>query len=136
MVNLLGMHIIPPLTINAGTHFTYQQKDGGLSQPHSRVELGVGIEPGTCHMMVHCSTNLLGRNKDNTAEGFADYFLGKIEKIGENFKGKDPYKPCQLEIPQLTKFATVTEQELGKQIATMLAKSCQLDVIPTNSNKY
>ena len=26
------MHIIPPLTINAGTHFTYPQRDGGLSQ--------------------------------------------------------------------------------------------------------
>ena len=32
-VNLLGMHIIPPLTINAGTHFTYPQRNGGLSQP-------------------------------------------------------------------------------------------------------
>ena len=34
-VNLLGMHIIPPLTINAGTHFTYPQRDGGLSQPQA-----------------------------------------------------------------------------------------------------
>ena len=31
-VNLFGMHIIHPLTINAGTHFTYPQGDGGLSQ--------------------------------------------------------------------------------------------------------
>ena len=31
-VNLFGMHIIPPLTISAGTHFTYPQGDGGLSQ--------------------------------------------------------------------------------------------------------
>ena len=28
-VNLFGMHIIPPLTINAGTHCTYPQRDGG-----------------------------------------------------------------------------------------------------------
>ena len=32
-VNLFEMHIIPPLTINAGTHFTYPQRDRGLSQP-------------------------------------------------------------------------------------------------------
>ena len=37
VVNLLGMHIIPPLTINAGTHFTYPQSDGGLSQPPARL---------------------------------------------------------------------------------------------------
>ena len=34
-VNLFGMHIIPPLTINAGTHFTYPQGDGGFSQPQA-----------------------------------------------------------------------------------------------------
>ena len=56
-VNLLGMHIIPPLTINPGTHFTYLQRDGGLSQPPAQVESGVGIKPWTCHMMVHCCTN-------------------------------------------------------------------------------
>ena len=34
-VNLFGMHIIAPLTINDGTHFTYPQGAGQLSQPHS-----------------------------------------------------------------------------------------------------
>ena len=32
-VNLLGMHIIASLTIIAGMHVTYPQRDGGLSQP-------------------------------------------------------------------------------------------------------
>ena len=36
-VNLFGMHIIPPLTINAGTHFTYPQRNGGLSQSLARL---------------------------------------------------------------------------------------------------
>ena len=36
-VNLFGMRIIPPLTINAGTHFTYPQGDGELSQPPARL---------------------------------------------------------------------------------------------------
>ena len=31
-VKLFGTHIIPPLTINAGTQFTYPHRDGGLSQ--------------------------------------------------------------------------------------------------------
>ena len=29
MVNLFGMHNIPPLTLTAGTHFTYPHRDGG-----------------------------------------------------------------------------------------------------------
>ena len=37
MVNLLRMHIIPPLTISAGTHFTYPQRGGGLNQPPARL---------------------------------------------------------------------------------------------------
>ena len=32
-LNLFGIHIIPPLNINAGTHLTYPQRDGRLSQP-------------------------------------------------------------------------------------------------------
>ena len=36
---------------------------------------------------------------------------------------------------QLTKFAPVTEQELGKLIATMPAKSCQVGIIPTDKLK-
>ena len=34
-VNLLGMHIIPPLTLTAGTHLIYPQGNGGLSKPCS-----------------------------------------------------------------------------------------------------
>ena len=45
-VNLLEMHIIPPLTINAGTHFTYPQRDGGLSQPPARLSWEWVLNPG------------------------------------------------------------------------------------------
>ena len=31
------MYIIPPLTINANSHFTYLQGNGGLSQPWARL---------------------------------------------------------------------------------------------------
>ena len=39
----------------AGTHFTYPQRDGRLSQPPAR--FWVGIELRTCCMTVCCSTN-------------------------------------------------------------------------------
>ena len=45
-VNLLGMHIIPPLTINAGILFTYPQRDGGLSQPPARLSREWVLNPG------------------------------------------------------------------------------------------
>ena len=61
--------------------------------------------------------------------------MGKIEKIRERFKDKELYKPCQLEIPQVTKFAPFIEQQLGKLIANMPSNSCQLDAIPTDKLK-
>ena len=48
-VNLLGMHIIPPLTINAGTHFTYPQGDGGLSQPPATLSWEWVLNPDLSH---------------------------------------------------------------------------------------
>ena len=45
-VNLLGMHIIPLLTINDGSHFTYPQRDGGLSQPPARLSWEQVLNPG------------------------------------------------------------------------------------------
>ena len=45
-VNLFGMHIIPPLTINAGTHFTYPQGDGWLSHPPARLSQEWVLNPG------------------------------------------------------------------------------------------
>ena len=46
-----------PLTINAGTHFTYPTEGWRAESTPSQVELGVDIEPGTSQMTVHCSTN-------------------------------------------------------------------------------
>ena len=40
------MHIIPPLTINASTHFTYPQGDGRLSQPPARLSQEWVLNPG------------------------------------------------------------------------------------------
>ena len=40
------MHIILPLPINADTHFTYPQRDGGLSQPPARLGQEWVLNPG------------------------------------------------------------------------------------------
>ena len=56
-VNLFGMHIISLVAITASTHFTYPQRDGGLGQPPA--SLSLGIEPGTCHMKICCTTQVL-----------------------------------------------------------------------------
>ena len=45
-VNLFGIHIIPPLTINASTHFTYPQGDEELSQLPARFSQEWVVNPG------------------------------------------------------------------------------------------
>ena len=57
-VNLFGMHTIPPLTVTAGPHFTYKQRDGGLIQPPSRLgQESADIGSGTSCIKVCFSTN-------------------------------------------------------------------------------
>ena len=65
------------------------------------------------------------------SEDFATYFLDKIEKIRQRFKGIEQYQPSELEIPQLVKFALVTTSRLGQIIRQMPSKTCQLDDVPT-----
>ena len=86
--------------------------------------------------------SILGRNDDNRmppsrsdkqlAEEFASYFLEKIDKIREKFKGIEPYEPRQLGTPQLVKFMLVTSSQLAKTIKKMQPKTCGLDVILTS----
>ena len=86
--------------------------------------------------------SILGRNDDNPmppsktdkqlAEDFASYFSEKIDKIREKFKGTSPYKPRQLDTPQLVKFAPIPSSQLGKLITRMQPKSCGLDTLPTS----
>ena len=65
------------------------------------------------------------------SEDFATYFLDKIDKIRERFKGIEQYQPSELEIPQLVKFAPVTTSMLAQIIRQMPSKTCQLDDVPT-----
>ena len=86
--------------------------------------------------------SILGRNNDNPmppsktdkqlTEDFASYFSEKIDKIREKFRGIPPYKPRQLDTPQLVKFTPITSSQLGRLIKRMQPKSCGLDILPTS----
>ena len=86
--------------------------------------------------------SLLGRKEDNPmplgkmdsqlAEEFATFFLEKIDKIRDKFKGIVPYHPRQLGTPNLERFAPISSRQLEKIIHKMKPKTCALDLIPTS----
>ena len=69
---------------------------------------------------------------DHLAEDFVDFFLNKIDKIQEGFKNILAYQPKQLDTQKLKKFTPVTQNQLSNIVKAMPAKSCQLDIIPTD----
>ena len=70
-------------------------------------------------------------SNDELAEGFASYFQGKIEKIRDLLKNKPKYNPTQMDVPELKRFAPLTENQVSKVITSLKSKSCELDAIPT-----
>ena len=86
--------------------------------------------------------SLLGRKEDNPmplgktdsqlAEEFATFFLEKIDRIRDRFKGIAPYHPRQLGTPHLEKFTLISCRQLEKTIHKMKPKTCALDLIPTS----
>ena len=99
VVNLFGMHIIPPVTVTAGTHFTYPQRVGELSQPPARLsQESAGTEPETSCMKVHCSTTwaILA---DNTTCTYLTAHTTYVHKLlvfwlREFFDSTDKLSPC------------------------------------------
>ena len=76
-----------------------------------------------------------GTTNDQLAKDFADFFLNTIDKIREGFKNIPAYQPRQLDSPKLKKFTPVTQHQLEKIVRTMPAKTCELDIIPTDRFK-
>ena len=72
------------------------------------------------------------KSDTSLAEGFADYFITKIDKIRENFTGTEQYQAILDEsIPEFTSFSVLSESEVEKLVTSMQTKSCELDPIPT-----
>ena len=64
---------------------------------------------------------------------FAEFFEQKILTIREKFKGIPQYKTePDTSIPQLAKFALMTENQVELIIKNMKSKHCKLDCIPTH----
>ena len=55
-----------------------------------------------------------GTTSSQLAEDFADYFLGKIDKIREGFTNLPAYKPNERDTPKLKNFTTITQNQLEK----------------------
>ena len=80
--------------------------------------------------------NILGNKNENQlpkgatysklAEDFTDFFLEKIDKIGEGFTNVPEYQPNERDTPKLKNFMTITQDQLEKTIKEMQTKSCQL----------
>ena len=66
------------------------------------------------------------------AEGFAEYFITKIDKIRENFTNTECYQPITDEpIPEFTCFNVLSESDVEKLVGFLQTKTCELDPIPT-----
>ena len=76
-----------------------------------------------------------GTTNSQLTEDFADFILNKINKIRERFTHIPAYQPSKLDTPQLRKFAPLTQSQLAKIVKLMPAKTCQLDIIPTDRLK-
>ena len=62
-------------------------------------------------------------NSEELAESFASYFPGKIEKIRDLLKDKPKYNPEPIDIPELKRFAPLTESQVSKVITSLKSKS-------------
>ena len=71
-------------------------------------------------------------NEENLANEFADYFIGKIEKIRQELDTNSKYTPSNDKIPILSEFTEVTQDEVQKIIMNLATKNCELDPFPTS----
>ena len=71
-------------------------------------------------------------NEENLANEFADYFIGKIEKIRQELNTNSRYTPSNDNIPTLSRFTEVTQDEVQKIIMNLATKNCELDPFPTS----
>ena len=72
-------------------------------------------------------------NDKKLANDFADFFLQKIKKIRDDLDNIPNYNPeyLEMEIPALTIFEELSQNEVKDIINNLGTKSCELDAIPT-----
>ena len=87
-------------------------------------------------------SNIIGTTKTNPmqmvssdeqlANEFAEFFIGKINKIRDHLDNHEKYTPYSLTIvPSLEEFEPLQEIEVIKIVKAMATTSCEVDVLPT-----
>ena len=72
-------------------------------------------------------------SKEELVNNFAEFFECKVLTIREKFEGIPQYKTeSDTSIPQLAKFALITENQVELIIKNIKSKHCELDCIPTH----
>ena len=66
-------------------------------------------------------------NKEKLPGEFADYFLNKIEKISEHFKGKEKHSPPNRSCTKLPGFKPLTKEQVLNLIQHMHYTTCAMD---------
>ena len=70
-------------------------------------------------------------NDEELANSFTSFFEEKILTIRKQFKDIPQFQPEVADIPKLTKFHPMMEEQVELIINQMKTKSCELDPIPT-----
>ena len=73
-----------------------------------------------------------GVNDDQQTNSLANYFEDKILTIRRMFADKPEYSITPTDVPKLTRFAPVTENQVELIVKSMKPKACKLDPIPTH----
>ena len=69
-------------------------------------------------------------DKNKLADQFANYFIGKIQKIRDQLDPYDKYMTWHKETPTLSQFDPMTTEEVARLVSSMATESCELDAIP------
>ena len=69
---------------------------------------------------------------EHLAEDFANFFMGKIDKICENLVHHSDYVSDKKHRIDITNFRPFSEDEVSSLIGELNTKSCELDTIPTS----
>ena len=71
-----------------------------------------------------------GNSDTEITQGFAEYFMEKIDKIRDKFECVPLYSPPVENVPRLRKFAPLTETETRRLVSSLQNKSCDIDPVP------
>ena len=71
-------------------------------------------------------------SKEDLANQFAEFFIAKIQTIGDRLDNLPVYDHKDSSPPKLAKFEPLTEEEVRQIINAMPSKCCDLDVVPTS----